>query len=82
MKGIKYKHANGVLLGGRPDVYDLPVCNLEYSDGRKAVESCWKMTFCERLRALFTGKIYFQCWGRTHPPMLLSTRAAMDPNFK
>ena len=82
MKGVQYKHANCVLLGGKPDVYDLPICKFEYSDGQEAIESCWQMTFKERLRALFHGKIYFQCWGRTHPPVLLSTRAALDQKFK
>jgi hypothetical protein len=82
MKGTKYKYANSVLLGGRPDVYDLPICRFQYSDGQEAIESCWQMTFKERLRALFTGKIYFQCWGKTHPPILLSTMAAMDKRNK
>lgn len=78
MKGIKYKHANGILKGNSDNVYDLHVCNYEYSDGVKAVESCWKMSLSERIRSLFTGRIYFQCWGRTHPPILLSTKAALD----
>jgi hypothetical protein len=78
MKGIQYKQANTVLLGGRPDVYDLPIFRFQYSDGQEAIESCWQMSFRERLRALFTGKIYFQCWGRTHPPILLSVKAALE----
>jgi hypothetical protein len=82
MKGINYKHANTKLLGGRPDIYDLPIARFEYSDGQRAVESCWKMTLGERLRALFLGKIYFQCWGNTHPPILLSTASAMDKFFE
>lgn len=78
MKGIHYKHANTVLLGGRPDVYDLPICRFQYSDGQNAVESCWKMTFCERLRVLFSGKVYFRCFGVTHPPILLSTKPVLE----
>lgn len=78
MKGIQYKHTNTILKGNDPNVYDLPVCRFEYSDGVKTVESCWKMSFKERVQALFTGKIYFQCWGITHPPILLSVISAMD----
>jgi hypothetical protein len=78
MKGIHYKHANTVLLGGRPDVYDLPICRFQYSDGQNAVESCWKMTFRERLKVMFSGKVYFQCFGITHPPILLSAISAME----
>lgn len=78
MKGVNYKHANTALLGGRPDVYDLPILRFKYSDGQEAVESCWQMTFVERMRALLTGKIYFQCWGVTHPPILLSTVSVMN----
>jgi len=82
MKGIKYKHADGKLLSNGPNVYDLPVAHLEYADGQKAVESCWDMTLGERIRVLFLGKVYFQCFGVTHPPIVLSASSAKDKAFE
>lgn len=35
--------------------------------------TCWKMNFIERLRALFTGRIYCVIRGRTIRPMYLET---------
>ena len=40
--------------------------------------STWKMTWRERLRVLMTGRIWFSAWGRTHPPVMLSTERPFD----
>jgi len=79
MEGVHYKYANGTLLGDGKDVYDLPICNFAYSDtGNHAVESCWKMTFKERIKAFIKGKIYFQCMGNIHPPIRLTVESVME----
>ena len=69
MKPILTKSTNGWLFApeGQPDVLDLPVTR---TPGH--VSSCWKMSFLEWLKVLFTGKIWFHCRGETHPPMKLS----------
>jgi hypothetical protein len=35
------------------------------------VSSCWRMTWRERLKAALTGRVWFDCMGRTHPPIRL-----------
>jgi len=35
------------------------------------ISSCWKMTWRERMRTLFTGRIWFDCMGKTHPAIRL-----------
>ena len=72
MKPIKNKFTNAVLKpapGTEDRVIDLPVTEAEYT-----VESCWKMTWQERLKVLYTGQVWFSCWGNTHPPIRLTVR--------
>lgn len=69
MKAIKNEYTNAVLLpapGTEHEVCELPVTDTEY-----AVQSCWKMTWQERLKVLYTGQVWFSCQGNTHPPILL-----------
>lgn len=51
MKPIKFKEANAMLEGS--GCGDLPV----FRDGTQVI-SCWKMSFGERIRALFSGLIW------------------------
>ena len=62
--------------GGRPDVYDLPICRFQYSDGQNAVESCWKMTFCERLRVLFREGVLSVLWCNTSADTFINKTSA------
>ena len=77
MKPIKTKTTNCILKGHGVGVEDLPVTKINYTDGIKAVESCWKMNFKERLAALLTGRIYFVCLGETHPPIYLAAKSEL-----
>jgi len=40
------------------------------------VSSCWKMTWRERFHAVLTGRVWFDCEGRTHPPIRLRVNRA------
>ncbi len=70
MKAINFKLANTTLKGFN-DVEDLPILKWNV-EGYPHVLSCWKASFKERLAVLFTGKVWFFCQARTHPPILLT----------
>ena len=55
MKPIKFKGHNVVYAENQKEYLPLPV----YKEKNGTVTSCWKMTLFERLKVLFTGKIYF-----------------------
>lgn len=72
MKPIDFEQSTKVLQ--RPstmaesECQSLPVWN----DGKQCV-SCWKATFKERLRILFTGKVWLGVLsGKTQPPVFVS----------
>lgn len=72
MKPVSFDNANTVLkapAGHENEVNDLPC----FRDGQHVI-SCWRASLIERLRFLLTGRIWFWCWGTTHPPVLLDTK--------
>ena len=78
MKAIEFKESNGVRTAPESmtekECKDLPV----YSDGEFCI-SCWSMSWWERLRALFLGKIWLSVWsGRTQPPVLVTTEKPLE----
>ena len=69
MKPINTESTNGQLLPAKGDegvVSVLPITRTE-----NHVSSCWKMSWSERIRALFTGCVWFDCAGSTHPAIRL-----------
>ncbi len=69
MKPIRTKDMNSTLLpapGTEDHVAPLPIKRTD-----KHVSSCWQMTWSERLQALFTGRVWFDCAGATHPAIRL-----------
>lgn len=71
MKPIKFKEANKNLL--KPQNMTDEECSSlwVYTDG-KACISCWKMSFKQRLSALFFGRVWLSVLsGQTQPPVWL-----------
>lgn len=68
MKPTKFKEQNKVLKGfPSKHIKDLSV----FTDG-EIIMSCWKMSFIERFKALFFGKVWLQVRSeKTHPPVTL-----------
>ena len=67
MRGIDFPQANKSLVppeGEEDNVYTLRV----WSDGSRCI-SKWKLTWRERFKIFFTGVLWFDCWGSTHPPI-------------
>jgi len=69
MRPIKTKEMKHVLLAAPGDEHRVQALPIKRSNN--GVSSCWKMSFKERVIALFTGKIWFECLGKTHPPIKL-----------
>lgn len=55
MKPVDFPESNVVYAEDQDEYLDLPVHRT--ADG--VVTSCWKLTIWERLRVLFTGRLYF-----------------------
>lgn len=71
MRGIPFAEANKKLLppeGEEESVYTLHV----WSDGNICV-SKWRMSWRERISALFKGHVWLHVWGQTHPPLAIET---------
>ncbi len=81
MKPIETEHTNSILKappGQENEVMDLPITRLNFDDGTRGVESCWKLSKEELDEVMRTGKVYFTCMGDTHPPILLTTKSLLD----
>jgi hypothetical protein len=53
MKPVEFPEQNAVLAKDQPEYLPLPVCRR----GDRTI-SCWKLTFRERVRLLFTGRLW------------------------
>jgi len=77
-EGIEFPQANSSLGAPTPEdaaagtVYSLPIHRWRDLDGVPQVMSCWKLSESE-LKAVNEsgGLIWFNCWGMTHPPMVI-----------
>lgn len=70
MKPIKFKHQNSTYAEDQPEYQPLPSLKLEGREGY--VISCWEMSFKERLKVLFTGKVWMS---------LMSFNKPLTPSF-
>jgi len=77
MKPIKTESTNSILKPPEGDktTIELPITRLISPEGFPAVESCWELSKEELEEINKTGRIYFICMGKTHPPILLSTES-------
>ncbi len=75
MHPIDFPESNKVLTaptGKEGEVNDLPVCETFDSNGDAMVVSVWEPTDEEIEALILHRKLYFMCWGHTHPPITLS----------
>jgi hypothetical protein len=56
MKPIKFKEQNVVYAENQEEYQPLPA--LKYNDEYGTVVSCWKLSIKERIKLLFTGKLW------------------------
>lgn len=74
MKPIKFKEQNTVIAKNQSEYEPLPAFHNKSERGE--LISCWKLSFGERVRILFTGRLWVSLWSFNRPinPMLFSTR--------
>lgn len=72
MKPIEFKHQNIVFAKNQPEYLPLPALKIKGDEGY--VVSCWKMTFFERIKVLFTGKVWLSLMSFNKPltPSIMS----------
>lgn len=56
MKPVEFKHQNIVFAKDQPEYQPLPALKIDSSMGE--VVSCWKLSFWERIRVLFLGRVW------------------------
>jgi len=76
MKPIKFKESNIVFAENQPEYLPLPA----YKNDKGDVISCWQLSFKERIKILFTGKIWFYILTFNHP--LQPQRPSVDCPFE
>lgn len=80
MKPIKFKQANKNLT--KPESMTDEECSSlwVYSDGKQCI-SLWKMSFWQRIKVLFWGRIWLSVFsGETQPPVWLDCRKTVFVN--
>lgn len=58
MKPVPFQYQNTVYAENQEEYLSLP----SYRDDEGVVLSCWKLTFRERIKILFTGRMWFMVW--------------------
>jgi len=82
MKPIKFDGCNCTYAEDQPQYGSLPVYKDDEQGGR--VFHCWQMSWKERLRALFTGKIWVNVLNFNKPlqPIILMVKNPFKPAGK
>lgn len=74
MKPVKFKEANTTFAENQPEYTPLPALKFDGEDGQ--VVSCWRLSFKERMRVLFTGRVWVSLltFNKSLTPSFLSTK--------
>ena len=72
MKPIKFHGHNAVFAENQEEYQPLPCLVADMKEGGQNVISCWKLTWRERFKVLFTGKLWINSlkFGMTLQPIL------------
>ena len=65
MKPIEFKHQNIVFANDQPEYMPLPALKIESEQGE--VISCWRLSFKERVKVLFSGKVWLSLMSFNKP---------------
>ena len=61
MKPVEFEHQNIVFAKDQPEYQPLPALRIDSPEGE--VISCWKMSFKERMKVLFFGRVSARRFG-------------------
>lgn len=70
MKPVEFKHQNVVFAEDQPEYGKLPALRIDSPTGE--VISCWKLSLKERVKIVFTGRIWLS---------LMSFNKPLTPSF-
>ena len=72
MKPIKFKEQNIGVAETQDEYVNLPA----YKDDDGVIVSCWDLSLSERLRVLFSGKLWLALWSFNKPltPSFMTTK--------
>lgn len=75
MRPIKFAGANRTYVGapGSEDIDPLPAMVVEYSDGQRAIISCWRPSPLERVAIFLRGRVFLHVMGTAQPPVYVGT---------
>jgi len=67
MRAIKFKHCNIVFAEDQPEYTPLPALKINSTEGHMI--TCWKLTWRERIKVLFSGLVWHSLMTFNKPPM-------------
>lgn len=79
MKPFKFKHHNAIAGDGQKEYVPLPILRFG-NDPEGQIVSCWKLSFKEKVKILFTGKMWlsmFTYQSDLQPSLMSVHRKAM-----
>ena len=65
MKPTSFKHQNIVFAEDQPEYQPLPALRIDSPNGE--VISCWKLSFIERVKIIFTGRVWLSLMSFNKP---------------
>ena len=65
MKPVEFKHQNIVFAKDQPEYQPLPALRIDSPTGE--VVSCWKLSFKERIKIVFTGRVWLSLMSFNKP---------------
>jgi hypothetical protein len=66
MKPVHFPESNAIFAKDQPEYLPLPSF-IDPNDKNGSVVFCWELTFKERLKLLFTGKVWVSIWTFKNP---------------
>jgi hypothetical protein len=65
MKPVEFKHQNIVFAKDQPEYQPLPALKIDSPNGE--IVSCWKLGFKERVKIVFTGRVWLSLMSFNKP---------------
>lgn len=65
MKAVKFKHQNAVFAKDKSEYQPLPALKIDSPEGE--VISCWKLSLKERIKIVFTGRVWLSIMSFNEP---------------
>lgn len=72
MQTISFSPYEQVAQVSNPNFSNCPVLTSRYADMTPEIVSCWELTIWERIKLLFTGRLFLHVLGNELPPIKLS----------